>query len=186
LDGFTVGFAGRLVPQKGVDLLLRAIQSLPEDTRGLIVGDGPERGTLQALARELGIAERVHFTGALPAHTDVPRYMSAMDVFVLPSVTTPKIKEQFGLVLVEAMVCGVAVVGSSSGEIPRIVGETGLVFREGDAADLTRQLERLRDPVYRERLAGQGRERALREFSWSAVADKTYAAYRELMGEPPA
>jgi glycosyltransferase involved in cell wall biosynthesis len=182
LDGFIVGFAGRLVRQKGVDLLLHAIRALPPDTRGLIVGEGPERPALQSLARELGIEERVRFSGALPKHTDVPRYMSAMDVFVLPSVTTPKIKEQFGLVLVEAMVCGVAVVGSSSGEIPRIVGDTGLVFREGDAADLARQLDRLRHPAWREELGRRGQERAAREFSWSAVADKTYAAYQELMG----
>jgi glycosyltransferase involved in cell wall biosynthesis len=182
LTGFTVGFAGRLVAQKGVDLLLRALAGLPPDTCGLIVGEGPERAALETLAAELGIAGRVRFTGALPRHEDVPRYMAAMDVFVLPSVTTPRIKEQFGLVLVEAMVCGVAVVGSSSGEIPRIVGDAGLIFTEGDAADLARQLGRMRDPRLRDALARLGRQRALTEFTWSEVADKTYAAYRELVG----
>src|SRR2546426_1151195 len=80
LGGFTIGFAGRLVAQKGVDTLLRALAALPPDTQALIVGDGPERRPLESLAGELGIADRVRFTGALPRHTDVPRYMSAMDV----------------------------------------------------------------------------------------------------------
>jgi glycosyltransferase involved in cell wall biosynthesis len=186
LSGFTVGFAGRLVAQKGVDLLLRAIAALPPDTHGLIVGDGPERSALEDLAAELRIVDRVRFTGALPRHEDVPRYMAAMDVFVLPSITTPKIKEQFGLVLVEAMVCGVAVVGSSSGEIPRIIGDAGLVFPEGDAVALAQQLQRLRDTGQREELARCGRRRAVAEFSWPAVADKTFAAYRELMGHSDA
>ncbi len=164
-SGFTVGYAGRLVPEKGVLELADAVRALGPPARLLVVGDGPLRARLE---REPGVDLR---TGV--AHDAMRAQYAEMDVLVLPSRTTPVWAEQFGRVLVEALVCGVPVVGSSSGEIPWVVRSTGggTVFAEGDVAALTAELRALRDdPALRLELARRGRERALELFGERAAA----------------
>jgi glycosyltransferase involved in cell wall biosynthesis len=166
---YTVGFVGRLVPEKGVDLLLEAVARLGPDCKLLLVGEGPTLPQLLERARALGISERV--TAAIGvAHAAVPDYLKEMDVLVLPSRTTPYWKEQFGHVLIEAMACGVPVVGSSSGEIPVVIGNAGLVFKEDDVDDLVAGLEALRDRDLSHRLAESGRARVVAQYSNDAVA----------------
>ncbi|HKQ19087.1 MAG TPA: glycosyltransferase, partial [Candidatus Eisenbacteria bacterium] len=114
-----IGYLGRLTEQKGVDTLLRAFAALPapEGARPptlAIVGDGPAKPSLVALASSLGLGARVHFLPSVP-HGQVPDVLRAMDVLVLPSRTTPQLREQFGRVLIEAMASGCVVIGSSSG-----------------------------------------------------------------------
>jgi glycosyltransferase involved in cell wall biosynthesis len=136
---------------------------------------------LQQLARELGIAQRVHFDGSIPS-AQMPAYLQQLDVLVLSSRTRPNWKEQFGRVLVEAMACGVAVVGSDSGEIPHVIGGAGLVFPEDDAGALAGHLRRLMtSPSLRAELGRNGRQRVLEKFTQAQVAAKTVAVYRELM-----
>jgi glycosyltransferase involved in cell wall biosynthesis len=111
-----IGYLGRLVAQKGVLDLVEALALLPAHIRLRLIGDGALRPRIKARAAELGLRERVE----LVAWTnDVPAELRRLDALALPSHTTPTWKEQFGRVLVEAMSCGVPVVGSSSGEIPR-------------------------------------------------------------------
>jgi len=95
----------------------------------VLVGGGPERSKLEALAQGLGISARVRWEPWVDS-CDVAEYMNAFDVLVLPSRTRRNWKEQFGRVLVEAMACETCVVGSDSGEIPNVVGDTGLIFHE--------------------------------------------------------
>jgi glycosyltransferase involved in cell wall biosynthesis len=136
---------------------------------------------LSQLASNLGIAGHVIFTGALAEHRMVHAYMGSLDLFVLPSITLPKLKEQFGLVLVEAMVCGVPVIGSSSGEIPNIIGGAGLVVPENDAAALAIAIRRvMTDAVLRRSMIHNGQARAQQHFSWDAVAEKSHAFYKQL------
>lgn len=164
-NGFTVGFAGRLVPEKGVLELVDAVRALRPPARLLLVGDGPLRAELEA---QPGVEIRTGVT-----HDEMREHYRDMDVLVLPSRSTPTWAEQFGRVLAEALVCGVAVVGSSSGEIPWVVESTGggVVFREGDVAALTRELRTLRDdPDRRRQLARGGRERAISLFGERAAA----------------
>ena len=101
-------FTGRLIREKNVDLLLRALVSVREEVgglRALIVGDGPERPALEALARDLGLDDAVTFAGFLPRYDDVIAAMKASRVFVLPST-----REGFGIAALEAMACGIPVV----------------------------------------------------------------------------
>jgi glycosyltransferase involved in cell wall biosynthesis len=106
-----------------------------------------------------------------------------MDVLVLPSDTHKGWKEQFGRVLIEAMACQVPVIGSSSGAIPEVIGEAGLIFPERDHHALAAALERLQaNPALRADLAQQGRDRVLRHFTNQVIAEKTYAIYRALVG----
>jgi len=177
---FAIGYVGRLVEEKGVDVLLRAVAGLGGDWQLRILGSGPQRAGLENLATELGIAERVGFEEPIPS-TQMPGYYHQLDALVLPSLTRPNWKEQFGRVLIEAMACGVPVVGSDSGEIPNVIGEAGLVFAEGDERALRARLSQLMaDPALREELARRGRERVLAHYTQAQVAAKTYQVYCEL------
>jgi glycosyltransferase involved in cell wall biosynthesis len=105
-----------------------------------------------------------------------------MDCLVLPSRTTRKWKEQFGRVLIEAMACEVPVIGSDSGEIPNVIGDCGLIFREGDVDDLSSKLELLiNDYDLRVELAERGRQRVLNNFTQEKVAKETYKIYQKMM-----
>ncbi|HXF60214.1 MAG TPA: glycosyltransferase [Caldilineaceae bacterium] len=178
-----IGYAGGLLPEKGVDLLLRACAGLAGDWRLAIVGEGSEQAALAGLAEALNIRERVSLAPRLPGEA-MPGFYQGLDVFVLPSRTRPNWKEQFGRVLVEAMACGVAVVGSDTGEIPHVIGDAGLLFAENDVEALRAQLQRLLDdPAARADLAARGRDRVLAHFTMDQVAARTVEIYREILGE---
>jgi glycosyltransferase involved in cell wall biosynthesis len=140
LGGWVIGYVGRLVPEKGIDLLIRAVahfESAEPAVQLLIVGSGPEKERLQSLARQAGVAERCRWVEAVP-YEAINAYLNLLDVLVLPSRTTLHWKEQFGRVLVEAMACGVPVVGSTTGAIPDVIGDAGKIFPEDDHEALIR------------------------------------------------
>ena len=177
---FVVGYAGRLVPEKGIDLLLRAVALLPGEVRAHIVGSGPQRASLGRLAAELGVAGRVTWTALVPS-AEMPAVLLGFDCLVLPSRTRPNWKEQFGRVLIEALACGVPVIGSASGELPNVIGDAGRLFADGDAAALAEQLRQLwQQPEQRARLAARGRERVLARYTQRRVAEATLAVYHSL------
>jgi len=181
---FTVGYAGRLVPEKGIDTLLSAMAGLQGDPRTWLFGGGSAREALQAQASALGIRQRTRFYNRVSS-AQMPAYLRQLDVLVLPSRTRPNWMEQFGRVLVEAMACGVPVIGSDSGEIPNVIGDAGLIFPEGDVEALRERLARLQhDPALRRALGATGRERVLAHYTQAQVARETVAFYRELMDQP--
>jgi glycosyltransferase involved in cell wall biosynthesis len=178
---FTVGFTGRLVADKGVDLLLEALADLPGAWQAIVVGAGPERARLEAQVQRQGMAGRVSFAGHVPS-AEMPAWYRKIDALVLPSRTRPNWKEQFGRSLVEAMACGVAVVGSDSGEIPHVIGDAGLLFPEGQAGELRERISRLMaDAVLRQALAQRGRDRVLAHYTQAQVAARTYQVYQEVL-----
>jgi glycosyltransferase involved in cell wall biosynthesis len=167
---FTVGYAGRLVQSKGLADLLAAVRTLSAPVELLLIGDGELRAELDGEAIP-GSSVRV-LSGI--GHDQMPDAYAQLDVLVLPSRTTPTWKEQFGRVIVEALWCGVPVVGSDSGEIPWLIGltEGGLVFAEGDSGALAGRLLELREqPELRRRLAENGRAAVARLFSVPAATD---------------
>ncbi|MBM3129720.1 MAG: glycosyltransferase family 4 protein [Chloroflexi bacterium] len=181
-DQFVVGFAGRLVPEKGCADLLRAFSQLPADCHLLFVGNGALRDELAESAQRLDISRRVTFQPTVP-HTQVAEYLNCMDCLVLPSRTIPGgWREQFGLVLAQAMACGVSAVGSDSGAIPEVIGNAGLIFPEGDVNALRDCLIRLRHaPELRAELSAKGRARVLANYTHECIAEQTYAIYQELL-----
>ena len=179
---FVVGYVGRVVEAKGLTALVEAVAGMTGRWELRVIGEGKLKPFLQQRVQDLGIADQVSFLPAVPSG-QVPRHLRELDVLVLPSITTPSWKEQFGRVLIEAMACQVPVIGSDSGEIPVVVGDAGLVFREGDVVDLRDKLTALANDIgLRERLARAGRQRVLARFTQARIAEETYSLYRWLTG----
>lgn len=177
---FTIGYIGRLVEEKGVHHLIEAAAKLPGDWRLRLLGGGPLLSELQAQAAALGISDRVEFIGQI-ASTEMPVQYHTLDVLVLPSLTRPNWKEQFGRVLIEAMASGIPVIGSDSGAIPGVIGDAGLIFPEGDVGKLREMLLRLQNDLnLRTELGMKGRDRVLRHFTHEQIADATVQVYREI------
>ncbi len=175
-----IGYIGRLVPEKGIDVLLEAVAQLRGPWELRILGSGPERDRLEKMSQWLGILPRVSFDLPIPS-TQLPYYYSGLDVLVLPSRTRSNWKEQFGRVLIEAMACQVVVVGARCGAIPEVIDDAGLTFAEGDSADLRAQLQRLlREAHLRLELAQKGRQRVLDHFTQSRIAERTVEIYKGL------
>lgn len=171
-------FVGRLVPYKGVDVLVEAMRHV--DGIALIVGDGPMRA---ALERQHPETARVHFLGHL-SDEDVVAHLHACDVFVLPSVTRA---ETFGVVQLEAMACGKPVISTN---LPTGVPwvnrhrETGLVVEPGDPIGLAVALTEIAtDHDLRRRLGAQARERVQEQFTLERMTAESSALYREVLFE---
>jgi len=173
-----VCYVGRLVAEKGIDTLIDALAHVP-DVVLEIVGTGPEQARLQSHADARRVGPRVTFLGG-KSSLEVQRYLATTDVLVLPSRTTTGWKEQFGRVLIEAMASGVAVVGSSSGEIPRVIGDAGLVFPEGDPEALADSLRKLTGPSLRQQLIARGLARC-HQFTQDEIVRATLAVYERAL-----
>lgn len=176
---FVIGYFGRLMPEKGVMLLVEALAQSPGRFRLLLdVFRNFLPGSYAALvmnrATDLGVKDRIVCIDV--PHVEVPTYMNCCDVVVLPSVTTERWKEQFGRVLPEAMACGVPVIGSDSGNIPAMIGEAGVVVPEASSVAIARAVEALADdPARRDRLRFAGRRRVEQHFSVAVQVQKMKA-----------
>ena len=171
----------RLVPRKGIDLVLRAlarVRSARPDVVYVIAGDGPDRARLDEIVGREGLAESVRFAGVVP-DDELPLWYSLGDVFVMPSRSEPPDVEGFGIVFLEAAACERPVVAARAGGIPDAVAEgvSGMLVEPGDVAGLARALtELLSDPARRADLGRRARERVLAELTWDVIADRTFAA----------
>jgi len=169
-----IGFLGRFVPAKGIAMLTQVLDALAPPWRALIVGSGPLEGDLRAWAARYG--GRVCIQTDV-AHGDVAGWLNAMDVLVAPSQTTSQWREQFGRMLIEAAACGVPVVASDSGEIPYVVGDSGVILPERDAAAWVAALgDLLEDSGRRADLSRRGRRRAELQYDWQVVG-RHHAAF---------
>jgi glycosyltransferase involved in cell wall biosynthesis len=175
-------FVGRLVPEKGLDILIAAVRKLSHPFKLRIVGDGPLRDEIERMLREGGLGDCIEMISWVPQE-QLPAFYQAADVLILPSRTTPIWKEQFGRVLIEAMACKVAVVGSNSGAIPEVLGESNIIFPEGDANALAECLSKLYDFRRRSELAERGFQRAIEHYSQERLAQQTGAFYRRLLNK---
>jgi D-inositol-3-phosphate glycosyltransferase len=179
-DAPTLLFVGRLDPIKGIDLLLESVAHMRTPVRLIVVGGNPEGDPeverLRERARELGIAARVRFPGAVP-QAELPRYYHAADALVVTSRY-----ESFGLVAVEALACGTPVVAAQVGGLTSIIrdGENGLLVRWRCSAAFAEQLDiLLEDDALRARLAARARP-SVQRFDWRAIGDEVRAMYQEL------
>lgn len=185
-DALTIGFVGRMLPGKGLGVLAEALRNLGSmKWKLLLVGDGPERVPFAAKLTSYELFDRARFTGAVP-YQEVPQLFQTMDMLVMPTRTTGRIREQFGRVLVEAMASGVPVIGTTCGAIPDVVGPAGLVVAENDAVAMAEAIRRLlTDTELRARMATLGRQYVEQNYSWELVARKTYELFQQVLREQP-
>ena len=173
-------FIGRLVRYKGLDVLLRALERVP-DLRLDIVGSGPEGPRLKTLTQALALTDRVKWYGEYPDE-DLPRRMGEADFLVLPSINT---QEMFGLVVLEAMAAGRPVITTAVPTGVREVnvpGETGLEVPLQDVGALAQALATLAsEPGLRQRMGEAGRKRVLQHFTRSLMAERHIALYERVL-----
>jgi glycosyltransferase involved in cell wall biosynthesis len=169
-NSIVVGHVGRLVPEKGLALLVDALRGLQRyPWKLLLVG----AGSLETEIRERWMVEFPGRIVLVPAvsYEEVPRYLRCVDIFTLASYSTPTWKEQFGLSLAQAMLLGLASIGSTSGAIPEVLGPGGILFEEGQRDGLATALEvLLSSATRRQELGALGREFALRNYASESVA----------------
>jgi len=180
LDGKRIlAFTGRLVPHKGVDVILEALTLLPEDVVLVVIGAGPRLPSLVGQARRLGISDRVRFCARV-SDEDLPRYLSLADVFVFPSQNR---LEGFGLAVAEAMAAGLPVVTADMPGVREVIepGREGLLAEPLIANDLATQVRRLvDDPALARRMGAAGRQRAEERYGLSTVAHELLSLYEGL------
>lgn len=176
-------FVGRLVFEKGVDVLLQAFRYLlavRPATKLVIAGKGPIQADLEEMARQLGIADRVHFAGYVDAKTR-NRFLSISDAAIFPSRYEP-----FGIVALEAMAAGVPVVAGNVGGLREIIadGEDGWLVAPGDAGALSATLYTLLDDAARARRMTEAAKRKVAEtYTWASVAKQTASLYSKVLEE---
>ena len=142
---FVIGYFGRIVYEKGVHLLISALSELLEYDWVLLIDkfDRYQNDYSSEIAQNINnnIANRVIYVS--PSHSDIGKFMNAVDVVVMPSIKTPVWVEQYGRVAPEAMACGKLVIASNSGAIPMLINNNGLLFEEGNVSDLVAKLKKL-------------------------------------------
>lgn len=174
-----VGFIGRFVEEKGLRVLTQALERCVEPWRAMFLGGGPLEAFLKTWAQRYG--DRVRVVPAVP-HAEIPVFLNAMDLLCAPSQTTPRWREQFGRVLIEAFACGVPVIASNSGEIPFVVGDAGKILPEDDIAGWARTIDRvLHDPFARKNMSAAGLSRAHAEFDWMKIGARHIEFFESLL-----
>lgn len=171
---FVVLVVAHLIPEKGVDVAIRALKELPDHIVLWVIGDGPERLALQRTAESLGVHTRTRFCGL---QTDVSPFMQTADCLVCPSVW----EEAAGLVILEALACGLPVIGSSVGGIPEFItpDQTGFLFPAGDHMALAHRITQLcsSTPLW-DNMRAQARAQAVTQFSHSSRISDAVAIYK--------
>jgi glycosyltransferase involved in cell wall biosynthesis len=178
----TIGFVGRMLSGKGLNVLSQALGLLASDKWSLlVVGDGPERASFESSLAMRDLLARARFTGAV-SYEQMPEFFKQIDLLVMPTETTARIREQFGRVLIEAMAGCIPVIGSTCGAIPEVIADAGLVFPEGDAPALAAAMRRmLSDAELRSRCSMLGKVRVEENYSWDVVARKTFDLFKQVL-----
>jgi glycosyltransferase involved in cell wall biosynthesis len=180
-------YAGRLIDLKGVDYLIRALPAVLKkfsETKLVVVGAGPMKDDLMNLSARLSLSDKVIYIDKVPQEKLLEFYTSA-NLFVLPSIVNEKGEtEGLGVVLLEAMACGLPVVGSDVGGIPDIIkdGETGLLARQKEPDSLAEKITRIfSDAPLRRKLVENGYQMVEKKFSWDTISEKFIEIYQEVL-----
>jgi len=182
-----ISFCGRLSYSKGVEFLVYAfkkltldskIKSLPGKIKLAFFGEGDKKGILLELIRRFGLEKDTFFYGFYP-YEEMQQVYNTTDILVLPSVSTKWWQEQLGMVLLEGMASGCAVVSTRSGSIPEVVGDAGLLCNPGDFCDLYLKMRELcLNEDLREKLGERGRERVGERYNFTTNAQKINDVYQ--------
>ena len=184
LSSLTIAYFGRLLPEKGVHLLLEALSRLKYLEWVLMIDKFDIYAN--AYSRKLGdmidkleLSDRVIFIDA--DHVEIADYMNGADVVVVPSLSTARWKEQYGRVAPEAMACGKLVVAAQSGALPDLIGDAGILFKEGDVDGLAAILENvMRNPAILKKYQISANTRAMKRLSIQSQAECIEKVYKDI------
>ncbi len=164
------------MPQKGLEYLIRALPDVEADYHYLMMGEGPEKASLQTLVNKLGLQKRVTIMGKVPDAKKIECY-SAADIFVHPSLYEP-----FGIVLVEAMATECAVVSTKVGGIPEVVGDAGILVKPRSSKGIANAIETIaHDKKLMNKYKKLGRERTEKIFDWDIIANQFEKSYKKYL-----
>jgi phosphatidylinositol alpha-1,6-mannosyltransferase len=183
---------GRLIERKGQDMVIKALPTVLKrfpDVVYLIVGDGPNRLALEELATSLNLEQKVIFAGLVPDEA-LPLYYETCDIFIMPSRTIEKTGhvEGFGIVYLEANLCGKPVIGGRSGGVPDAIvdGVTGLLVDPLDSSEIAEAIIKLlSNPELARKMGQAGRIRAQTEFNWDKIVGKLIRVLEEIKNDTP-
>jgi glycosyltransferase involved in cell wall biosynthesis len=177
--GFSIGFIGRLLPERGGETLIRACGQLMGPWRLTVIGTGPEQEALELIAERRGLAGRIRWIGGLP-RDDVEPLWKEFDCLVMPAHATPSWVPRWSRALLDAMARGIAPVVTQAGALPELVGDAGIVVQDEDALALALQ-ELVAEPARARELGRRARQRILEEFTDAAVARRTVEFWRTVL-----
>lgn len=180
-DELLIGFAGRLEGLKGVEFAIRALADSAlagQSIRLLVIGHGRDQARLERIAHSCGVTDKVIFNGAVP-HADLPKYYTACDLGVFPSV----VDEAFGIAIAEAMACALPVVATYIGGIPEVVGNEGgcgLLVPPKDAGAIAQAFATLcNDAALRRQMGQAARTRIANNFTWTMATNRFLEALKK-------
>jgi glycosyltransferase involved in cell wall biosynthesis len=178
-EEYNVVYIGRLTKEKGIDILLEAVCNI-QNVKLHIAGTGSMLQEIKQKIEKLNVQNKVIFHSYV-AREKIPEFLNKMDILVLPSVTTPNWKEQFGRVIIEAFAAKVAVIGSDSGAIPEVIDDAGIVFKENNAMDLRNKLENLiKDKDLYMECIKKGYERVKNKYTNERIAADLVELYKRI------
>jgi glycosyltransferase involved in cell wall biosynthesis len=182
-QAFNAAYIGRITPEKGIEILIKAVGATGSDIVRLYIagtGDDTYIRSIHSLIDGLKLGEKIEFLGHVNRE-NMPDLLNRMDLLVLPSLTTGTWKEQFGRVIIEAFASKVPVIGSNSGEIPNVIGRAGIVFEEGNEVQLSAAIMSLvKDRELYNSCAENGFKRVLENYTNEIIADKLNNVYNKL------
>lgn len=182
-ESLAVGYVGRLLPERAVDMLLRACSLLMGTWTLTIAGTGPEQEELELLAQRLGLASRIRWLGGI-GRAEIDALWPGLDCLVLPARRSGEWVERWSTVLVDAMACGVVPVVMEGGILHAVVGDAGKTVQ--DEESLAEVLQGLKAfPEERERLGAAARQRVLEHYVDAALAEQTLALWRQVVASRP-
>lgn len=168
-----IGFVGRMIHEKGIFDFLSAIKMLEkreyDDKHFIMVGNGPEKENVVKYIQENDLNNHITVLNKVPS-LKMPEIMNIIDLLILPSYSTAQWKEQFGRVLIEAMSCGKAVIGSNSGGIPEVIGNKGYIFPEKNPEEIRSLICSITKEESLIEAKKFGKERVSSFFSWAAIS----------------
>ena len=180
-DGMVMAFGGRLVPARGLDLLLRSSVGVGGNWHLLVAGGGPAQPELESLAERMGISGRVSWLGSLPAGERAELWSRA-DCAVVPSREENAAVDHAAIGALQAMAAGRPVVATRTGAVPEFVGDSGILVEPDDTAALTAALQQLHDdPALRQSLGAAARQLVLEHYSTQAVARRAVELWRRVV-----
>lgn len=178
----TLGVAGRLLPERGIDTLLDALAMAFGEWRLRVAGTGPAQEQLEALAQRHGLSSRIEWLGGIP-RSELAGFWPTIDVMVAPSHSTPEWVEPTGSLVLEAMANGVGVIVSHSGALPHVVADGGMIVAEGDVEALARAIAGLvAEPERCRELGEAGRRRAIAWAGDREIAERLASWWNEAVG----